>query len=330
MLASEAASLVVELPAVTPLDSGTTATTPEPEILDDEDDDLPPPLEGARTTTQSTEERPPLPRPVSGARGDFGDGTRCLADVHTNEAAEAVMQQALASHEQKHRKTEEARRGADMSSGGGLKKGFLSSKKKPKGKAPKAHQDEKVEEVIPYIGASSDVNVENVPQILKESLGSTLKEQSWVTPQLLEACQHRPNLMKGLANPKYREALGLMGKDPEEAMLMLKDDVEFPLFFKEFSNLMATHFDVLSKDSKNVNKPLRSEPSQQVKTLEQVCGAKYSPEVEAAFKDPEVLSLIAELQSGKQLEMHQLVQDKPHTFHKVKVLLDAGLLSMQH
>ena len=44
-----------------------------------------------------------------------------------NEVADAMMQRALAAREQKKKETEEARRKAD-GFGGGLKKGFLSSK----------------------------------------------------------------------------------------------------------------------------------------------------------------------------------------------------------
>merc|ERR1711920_919531 len=115
-------------------------------------------------------------------------------------------------------------------------------------------------------------------------------------------------------------------------------------FLKEFSALMATHFDVLGKEeAKNTNgasKPTTSPSSVQPVVRPVGNGSSSTPNLEplpiddpkvaAAFSDPEVQALIASLRAGKPMEMHELCRRNPRLFEKVKILLDAGLLSMEH
>lgn len=102
--------------------------------MDDDDDDVPP-LEATRSRcdtkvrereeTARVAEKQVLERPK-----DEGERqTNCDSIEEKNEVAEAMMQRALAAREQKKRDTEESRKKAD-GFGGGLKKGFLSSKPK--------------------------------------------------------------------------------------------------------------------------------------------------------------------------------------------------------
>jgi len=53
------------------------------------------------------------------------------------------------------------------------------------------------------------------------------------------------------------------------------------------------------------------------------------PKVMEVFQDPEVQALINALRQGHPLEMHELARQRPQLFHKVKILLDNGLLAMQ-
>ena len=95
----------------------------------DDDDDVPP-LEATRRKPDAKQEEG-----INGKRGeksertvdptDGADGQEAVEE--RNEVAEAMMQRALAAREQKRKETEESRRKVD-GFGGGLKKGFLSSK----------------------------------------------------------------------------------------------------------------------------------------------------------------------------------------------------------
>merc|ERR1711998_784205 len=75
------------------------------------------------------------------------------------------------------------------------------------------------------------------------------EDQSWVTPQLMQALPSRPDLSKAMSDPKIQEAMQLMQSDPDAAKNKYKDDVEVTKFLKDFTGLMATHFEVLSKEA---------------------------------------------------------------------------------
>merc|ERR1711879_1043326 len=135
-----------------------------------------------------------------------------------------------------------------------------------------------------------------------------------------------------MGNPKVMEAMGLMQTDPEEAQRRYKSDPDIANFLKEFSSLMATHFDVLSKDAPKSSTPAAppkqiassgySAPPVQEKSQELL--VMEDPEVQEAFRDPEVQKLLGELRAGRQLEMHDLARSNPRVMHRVKVLLDKG------
>merc|ERR1712003_43535 len=126
-----------------------------------------------------------------------------------------------------------------------------------------------------------------------------------------------------------------------------KDDPEVMDFLKEFSGLMATHFDVLSKEEPKGSKSSASSTSASADSAVRSIGngAKSNsrqatatpeplpiedPKVAAAFSDPEVQCLIANLRAGRPMEMHEIGRRNPKLFEKVKVLLDSGVLSMEH
>merc|ERR1712194_741175 len=150
----------------------------------------------------------------------------------------------------------------------------------------------------------------------------------------------RPDLLKGMQNPRVQEAIQLMQKDPQAAHSRYKDDAEVMGFLKDFSGLMATHFDVLSKEEPKKPKPAaQAAPADNsVTIIERSAGAGRAatptatpalleplpiedPKVAAAFSDPEVQHLIATLRAGKPMEMHELCRRNPRLFEKVKVLL---------
>ena len=96
----------------------------------DDDDDVPP-LEATRHKPDTKQEegiRNGKSREKSERTDDPTNGAGGQEAVEErNEVAEAMMQRALAAREQKRKETDESRRKVD-GFGGGLKKGFLSSK----------------------------------------------------------------------------------------------------------------------------------------------------------------------------------------------------------
>ncbi|CAL1140195.1 unnamed protein product [Cladocopium goreaui] len=316
----------------------------------DDDDDVPP-LEATRRKPDAKQEEG-----INGKRGeksertvdptDGADGQEAVEE--RNEVAEAMMQRALAAREQKRKETDESRRKVD-GFGGGLKKGFLSSKPqaikakdREKDKQPK---DVKETQEVPFIaGAGSKEDAKRMslqmPEVQQAMQGveKLKQDQSWVTPQLMAALQSRPELLKSLSDPKIQEAMQLMQTDPDEARRRYSDNEEVSKFIKDFGSLMATHFNVLSKEASNT--PSGYSPKEQIakspKNAQNAQKAQNAqalptddPKVAAAFQDPEVQQLLSELYAGKPLEMHELCQQRPHLFHKVKILLDSGLLALQ-
>lgn len=319
---------------------------------DDDDDDLPPPLEGAHSVTARSspsvpDSRPPPPKPAA------GDNSVHLPEGgETNEAAETLMKNALAAREQKRREAEASRQSADLSGGSGLKKGFLSGGGKPKrrggsaGGAPKAD----VAEEVPYIAGCGDaeearrksLQLPEVQQAVRQQMSQMQEDASWVTPQLLQALQTRPDLLKGMSDPKIKEAIALMQKDPEEAKRRFEGNPEVTSFLKDFSSLMATHFDVLAagagKTAPNSAAgvgaaaaraaALPPSDSAAIATAPQEALVIEDPQVQEALRDPEVQRLIAEVRAGRNLEMRELCRENPRLFVRLKVLLDKGVLAM--
>lgn len=322
------------LEASSPEGPGHADSTPAPAAAvavpddEDDDDDLPPPLDAAYKLAQSVNSPPPV-MPAH-------DSAEIQVSADSNEAADLMMEKALAARERKRLETEAARKKADMR-GGGLKKGFFAekpSKKKTAGRAVASEEpaDAKtVPEDVPYIAPSEDKQAGlRLPEVQEAMRGAakTLKEdQSWVTPQLMAALQSRPDLLQGISNPRVMEAMALMQSDPEAAQRKYKDDPEVSTFLKGFAELMATHFEVLGKSE--VGRPSPAPETGKTQTLDSAFLSTLEPHVEAAFRDPEVQAVISALRAGQPLEMHVLGQQNPRLFQKVKVLLDAGLLGLQ-
>lgn len=332
---------------------------------EDDEDDLPPPLEATRKLPVSVDDiglaalvAVNAAREASHAavRASPPEDAAPTGPTQSNEAADALMRKALAAHEQKRKETEEARRKSDLATSGGLKKGFLSSGShgnKAK-KAPRQPQPMDETEVVPYIRGTGDVDASKtaslqlpeVQKALKEGAAQLKGDQSWVTPQLLNALASRPHLAQAMSNPRIQEAMRLMQDDPDRARVNYRDDVEVMRFLKDFSELMATHFDVLGKEAPD---PRRIE--QQGTTAngggrqgakgnlpaagadaedQRVQEALKDPAVVAAFRDPEVQALLASLRAGRPLELHELARGNERLFHKMKVLVEKRLIDLQH
>ena len=321
---------------------------------EEDDDDLPPPLDAARCrNVQDIIRDPALGHAVN---------------LEENTAATQLMETASAALRQKRKETEESRKNADLSAGGIKKGFLTQTRTKknqrPKsgdldpntetvacgdvslegvGKCgrrwspsdsqeqPRAPEREQVEvEAVPYVDVRNDsastANLQ-LPEVQEAMWGATeklKKDHSWMTPQLLQAFSSRPDLMRGLSDQRIQDALALMQSDPAEAQRKYSQDTDVSSFLKEFSSLMATHFDVISQSAalgpSSLARHEVPSPSSPV--------FFDDPKVQDVLQDTEVQQLLASLQSGRSLEIHDLARANPRLFCKVKVLLDNGLLNM--
>lgn len=370
-----------------PSDAHQTQEVPAPaeqeeEDDDDDDDDLPPPLEATRSAALPTpsESVPAIASTAAAAALDAVgggadrtamalEGADRTATGETNSAADSLMQKALAAREAKQKQTEDSRKNADLASSGGLKKGFLSSGKKgPKSTKAAPVQKVKAEDEVPFITGAADpeaarregLKLPEVQTALRQGTEALKRDQSWVTPELMNALQSKPELLAGLSNPTIQEAITLMQSDPQEAQRRYASNPEVSAFLKEFTSLMATHFDLLGKGAVKASPAgpgapstsmVSSKGSQDTSVLpdtvrgtsappaplytshlpsdDPVAKALSDPKVSEAFQDAEVQALLAELRAGRPLEMRELCQQRPHLFRKLKALLDAGLLNLQ-
>merc|ERR1712224_1088786 len=178
------------------------------------------------------------------------------------------MQKAMAAREKKQKESEKSRKEA-LKSTAGLKKGFFGAtkKKEPKKEIGSGSNDQQIvkkaevattpDEDIPFItGSGADwkqnkldsLKLPEVQAALKQQTEKMKTDQSWCTPQLMQALASRPDLMKGLSNPRVMEAFTLMQKDAAAAKKKYENDKEVTDFLMEFSKLMATHFELLGKE----------------------------------------------------------------------------------
>lgn len=356
LLATSPAAQLVEAPKrleTTLQEVAVPASTAED---DADDDDCPPPLDAVRRATP----KPATPLRLGGATPEASAtaaGIDSTNSDHVNEASEALMKKALAAHEQKRRETEEAHRKADITSSGVLKKGFLSGSK-AKRSPPKPDKRQQAAEEIPYIAGAGDpeaarqagLQLPEVQKALKQGAQQLKEDTSWVTPQLMQALASRPDLSQAMSNPRIQEAIQLMQADPQAAQRKYKDDKEISTFLQEFMSLMATHFDVLSKEAPTPSRASTGKPAPQALPASAPAAAPSArpprpgeimsgegtsdlpiadPKIAALLQDPEVLELIGALRAGRPLELHDLARSNERLFMKVKVLLDNGLLNLQ-
>ncbi len=99
-----------------------------------------------------------------------------------------------------------------------------------------------------------------------------------------------------------------MQKDPQKAKELYGHNQELNEFMKEFSKIMAEHFNKLGQQA-----PVNT------------TGDK---EVEEILKDPKVSQFIKKLQTDGRIDMTQLQFDTS-TFDKIKKLIDKGILKLE-
>jgi hypothetical protein len=157
--------------------------------------------------------------------------------------------------------------------------------------------------------------INNVKSEIKSSLESSElvnnimgRQNEWLTPDLFAKFAQKPHLLKFFIDPKFGEVIKLMQKDPQKAKELYGHNKELNEFMKEFSTIMAEHFNKLGQQP-----PVNTN------------GDK---EVEEILKDPKVSDFIKKLQTDGRIDMTQLQCDNT-TFDKIRKLIDKGILKLE-
>jgi len=135
------------------------------------------------------------------------------------------------------------------------------------------------------------------------------KKDEWCNSNLLSAMAQKPSLMKFFMDPRFAEAIQLMQKDPKNFMQTYGKNPEFNEFIKEFSSIMATHFNNIGEEKQAEQPPMNKE-------------------VEKIINEPKVKTVIERLQREGKLDVNEIQRD-PELSMKIKLLIDIGFLKLQ-
>ena len=135
------------------------------------------------------------------------------------------------------------------------------------------------------------------------------KKAEWCSSDLLSMISQKPNLMKFFLDPRFAEAMQLMQKDPEKFMQIYGKNPDFNEFIKEFSGIMANHFNSIGDIKKDQSPPI-------------------DREVDKIINEPKVKMVIEKLQKEGKLDVNQIQRD-PELSRKIKILIDKGFLKLQ-
>lgn len=137
------------------------------------------------------------------------------------------------------------------------------------------------------------------------------KKDEWMNQELLNKLAQKPNLIKYFMDPRFTEVINLMQKDPKRAIEQYGKIPEFNEFIKEFSGIMAEHFNKMSKNEEN-------KPS----------NVNIDQESQLILQDPKVQPIIYKLQTEGKLDVAALGRD-PYVAERIKKLIDKGVLKFQ-
>jgi hypothetical protein len=201
-----------------------------------------------------------------------------------------------------------------------FKKGFFLQNDKPLEKPQQQQSQPKSTIDLTHIKSNTTESVkgklfENVKSEVRSSAESGNlvnnimgRQEEWLTPDLFSKFAQKPHLLKFFIDPQFGEVIKLMQKDPQKAKELYGHNYELNEFMKEFSTIMAEHFNKLGQTARvNTN------------------GDK---EVEEILKDPKVSEFIKKLQTDGRIDMTQLQFDTT-TFDKIKKLIDKGILKLE-
>jgi len=135
------------------------------------------------------------------------------------------------------------------------------------------------------------------------------KKDEWCNSNLLNAIAQKPSLMKYFMDPRFADAIQLMQKDPEKFVQIYGKNPDFNEFIKEFSSIMATHFNKIGDEKQIMQPPM-------------------DIEVEKIISEPKVKAVIEKLQREGKLDVYEIQRDAELSM-KIKILIDKGFLKLQ-
>jgi hypothetical protein len=198
-----------------------------------------------------------------------------------------------------------------------FKKGFFlqnrsqSTEEKPKSSQPvdlthikstQKQENETIKEINKEIKLESAKSSHPLSDIIN-------KKDEWMTQDLLMKFAQKPHMLKYFMDPRFAEVIQLMQKDPKTAVEKYGYIPEFNEFIKEFSGIMAEHFEKLGQGKSN--------------------NQSIDKEVDEILKDPKIIPIIYKLQSEGKLDI-ELIQKDEYISKKINILIDKGYLKLQN
>lgn len=205
--------------------------------------------------------------------------------------------------------------------GMGLKKGFLNKKINDNSSQNHIKEKEKGEIVdLTNIKSKNKLEIDEVQQNMKnESSSKDSKfllnnimnnKDQWLNEELMKKLMKNPKLLQAFTHPNFNDVITLIQKDPNEAKKRYGNVPELNEFFKEFSSLMADHFNNLEK-------------KQTSNFLEEQ--SKKDEEIKKILEDPKVNNLLKILHKEGKLDPIHFENDNDLLI-KFNILIDKGVL----
>jgi hypothetical protein len=186
-----------------------------------------------------------------------------------------------------------------------MKKGFF----KKQSQQPQPKCQPKVEDLT-HIKSSTETTTKtklieefkqelNTQKSTPEATASVLnnivnKKDEWMNQELLTKIAQKPNLLKYFMDPRFTEVMALMQKDPQAAFARYGHVKEFSDFMKEFSSIMADHFNNLSKQKVEQEKMKSTQMN------------NFDQETQEILIDPKIAPIIFKLQTEGKLDIDEV------------------------
>ncbi len=199
--------------------------------------------------------------------------------------------------------------------GGLFKKGFLLRGEKKEEIPPKKEMKNDIvdlthlkpktkEETLVLDDVQKNMTTKN---ILADTLN---KKDEWLNQELIMKIAKSPNLLKYFMDPRFQEVIALMQKDPQRAKDLYGGNPEFNTFFKEFSSVMAEHFNKLS-EKKQI--PL---------------SYNADPEINAILNDSKVKPILERMKNEGKIDILEIQKDE-YISKRINILIDKGILILE-
>jgi hypothetical protein len=193
-----------------------------------------------------------------------------------------MMEQIMAAQAEAARGAKIAKEVAEKKAakgfGAGFKKGFFGGSDAPKNAAVQSSKPKDETTAIPTIRANKTAQssgsgraaagLTHVNEDIQKSLAETktplskeLEKGEWVTPDLIKQFSTNPVISRGLMDPRCKDALELMKKNPKEAQAKYANDAVVDTFLREFGKVMGGHFEQLGAKQEEAQKAEAGKPN---------------------------------------------------------------------